>query len=89
MEVLHKSNMAYHGENQDGEIFFGEDAESATPLVSLQGKIDLDELSHTVEDLVIQSLLEQGLAKNDVAKLLGISRQALYQKCKRSKATQT
>lgn len=43
-------------------------------------KIDLKELNKTVEDLVIQSMLEQNMTKTDVAKALGISKQALFKK---------
>lgn len=42
--------------------------------------IKLSELSNAVEQLVIQSLEQKGLSRTDIAKALGISRQALYKK---------
>lgn len=42
--------------------------------------IKLSELSGAVEQLVIQSLEQKGLSRTDIAKALGISRQALYKK---------
>lgn len=42
--------------------------------------IPLSELSGTIENLVIQALEEKGLSRTDIAKALGISRQALYKK---------
>ncbi len=46
-------------------------------------KIDLGQLNKVVETMVIESLLAKGTSKNDVAKALGISRQALYKKLHR------
>ena len=68
---------------------FGEDYESCEvlgkempedELVDDEFKIDLAQLSKTVEELVIQSLLDKDIPKNQVAKALGISRQALHKK---------
>lgn len=42
--------------------------------------IPLAQLSEAVEGLVIKSLEDKGLSKTDIAKALGISRQALYKK---------
>ena len=42
--------------------------------------IPLAQLSEAVEGLVIKSLEGKGLSKTDIAKALGISRQALYKK---------
>jgi propionate catabolism operon transcriptional regulator len=43
-------------------------------------KIDLKELNKTVEELVIESLINKGIAKNEISKILGISRTALWKK---------
>ena len=48
-------------------------------------RIDLKELSRTVENLVIQSLLNRGLTKTQTAKTLGISRTALFKKMESQK----
>lgn len=48
-------------------------------------RIDLKALSRTVEALVIQNLLDRGVPKQDIARLLGISRQALFQKINKMK----
>ena len=45
--------------------------------------IPLSDLSNTVEQLVISALGNKGLSKTDIAKALGISRQALYKKMNR------
>lgn len=42
--------------------------------------ISLSELSDTVEHLVIKAMENKGLSRTDIAKALGISRQALYKK---------
>lgn len=78
--------VAFEGNNAFGEILHRDDTPQEAPvsLTDTQGHIDLGELSRTVEDLVIQSLLAQGLSKNDTAKMLGISRQALYKKLNRT-----
>ena len=43
-------------------------------------KIDIKELNKTVEELVIESLLNRGLSKNEISNILGISRTALWKK---------
>ena len=48
--------------------------------ITSEGMIPLSELSGAVEKLVIQSLEQKGLSRTDIAKALGISRQALYKK---------
>ena len=45
--------------------------------------IPLSELSDTVEQLVIRALENKGLSRTEIARLLGISRQALYKKMNR------
>lgn len=78
--------VAFGGDNDAGEVLHREAVphKDQTPLTDIQGHIDLNALSRTVEDLVIQSLLAQGMSKSDTAKLLGISRQALYKKINRA-----
>jgi propionate catabolism operon transcriptional regulator len=53
---------------------------SITPAPA--GRIDLKELSHTVEQLVIQQLEQSGMSKTEIAKSLGLSRAGLYKKMK-------
>lgn len=50
------------------------------PVVSDDLSLDLKQINKVVEELVIDSLLRKGMSKTDVAKLLGISRTALYNK---------
>lgn len=69
---------AYGGDNSNGEILKNQGRESA--LVDDDFKIDLPKLGQTVEHLVIESLLEKGMNKTEIANALGISRQALYKK---------
>ena len=47
-------------------------------LVDDEFKINLSELNKTVEQLVIESMLNKKMKKTDIANALGISRQALY-----------
>ena len=69
---------AFEGDNSAGNILSNEKEPSS--LVGDDLRIDLSELSKTVEGLVIESLLAKGMSKKDVAMSLGISRQALYKK---------
>ena len=55
-----------------------EDVEES--LVDDDFKINLSELNKTVEQLVIESMLNKNMKKTDIANALGISRQALYKK---------
>ncbi len=50
------------------------------PLVDADLKIDLKELDHAIENQVVALLQARGLTKSDIARALGISRQALYNK---------
>ena len=75
--------VAFSGDNSMGEILHNDEPKKSQALTDMQGHIDLRELSHTVEQLVIQSLLDSGMGKADAARILGISRQALYQKMNR------
>ena len=45
--------------------------------------IDLKEINEYVEEKIIQMLINQGLSKIEIAKILGISRTALWKKCNR------
>lgn len=77
----------FDGDNASGDIIPHPlpKTENDNTLTDSSGQINLNELTHTVEDLVIQSLLNGGMHKNEVAKTLGISRQALYKKINKSK----
>lgn len=63
-------------------------ASKKTGQIQIEGNTDiidgetvpLSELSNVVESLVIKSLEGKGLSKTEIAKALGISRQALYKK---------
>lgn len=46
-------------------------------------KVDLKNLSSTIEMLVIESLEGHGMSKSDIARAFGISRQGLYKKMKK------
>lgn len=70
---------AFKGDNSNQQIL-SKDISENTYLVDDDFKIDLNQLNKTVENLVINSLLERNMTKTDIAKLLGISRQALYKK---------
>lgn len=53
-----------------------------TNIVTDELKIDLKELSKTVENLVIDSLIDSGITKTEISNILGISRTALWKKMK-------
>jgi len=69
---------AFQGDNSTGAIL--QNQVSTDTIVTDDFRIDLQKLSKTVEQLVINSMIEQNMKKNDIAKALGISRQALYKK---------
>lgn len=71
---------AFGGDNENGRIL--QHSEERIRLTDEEYHINLPELSKTVEMLVIDSLLDQGMSKTDIAALLGISRQALFTKIK-------
>lgn len=48
--------------------------------VDEEGNVSIGDLSRVVEQLVIESLEGKGLSKSEIAKKMGISRQALYRK---------
>ena len=56
------------------------DSKEMLPVTDNGEMIKLSELSGAVEQLVIQSLEQKGLTRTEIAKALGISRQALYKK---------
>lgn len=79
---LRSTALRYHafgGDNSKQEIL-RENPKESQLFLSEDLKIDLKELDKTVEHLVIQTLLNQGMSKAEVAKALGISRQALFKK---------
>lgn len=59
---------------------FLSDINTDIDLITEDLKIDLKELNKTVEELVIESLLNKGISKNEISNLLGISRTALWKK---------
>jgi propionate catabolism operon transcriptional regulator len=66
-------------ENIKEEIeFIEENAETATGKSNII--LDLKEIDRYVEKKVITMLEEQGMSKNDIAKMLGISRSSLWNK---------
>lgn len=73
----------------DGDNSFGDILEPEPSLFDASGKerndekVSLADLSKVVEQLVIESLEGRGLSKTEIAKKLGISRQAIYKKMKR------
>jgi propionate catabolism operon transcriptional regulator len=69
---------AFGGDNSSGVILETKTEESG--LVTDDLKVDLHQLNHVIEELVINGLLEKGLSKTEIANALGISRQALYKK---------
>ncbi len=71
---------AYGGDNENGKIL--KHTDEKVRLTDEEYHINLTQLSKTVEMLVIDSLLDQGMSKTDIAALLGISRQALFTKIK-------
>ncbi len=71
---------AFSGDNSAGDIL--KLSESKDVLVDENFKIDLRQLNQTVERMVIESLLDRQLTKTEIARALGISRQALYKKLK-------
>lgn len=70
------------GEAPDAlEALFPAGDDSGEPLlVDERMRVDLKELDRVVESLVIQSLFNRGLTKTQTAKVLGISRTALFKK---------
>lgn len=72
---------AYRTGGVDSQAILPELADNGeASLVDSDLRVDLKELSRTVEGLVIQSLLNRGLTKTQTAKALGISRTALFKK---------
>lgn len=85
---------AFGGDNTGGDILGNRynqvDTASVVPVqdkkpmeIHEDGTISLADLSQVVEQLVIETLEERGLSKTEIAKKMGISRQALYKKMKR------
>lgn len=89
---------AFDGDNSGGDILQNDAHDPLKASLDKQGRqseeengLDMDEegtvslgnLSRVVEQLVIESLEGKGLSKSEIAKKMGISRQALYRKIKR------
>lgn len=71
------------------EIEFTEDNENAEIAAKKSNIIlDLKEIDKYVENKVITMLEEQGMSKNDIAKMLGISRSSLWNKLNSGKDVQ-
>lgn len=62
-----------------GFEFLNDDSEEAD-FITEDLKIDLKELNKTVEELVIESLINKGISKNEISNILGISRTSLWKK---------
>lgn len=76
---------AFGGDNSAGDILKTSNPSEATgesiaDSITDGEMIPLSALSGTVENLVITALEQKGLSRTDIAKALGISRQALYKK---------
>ena len=79
MREIKSAALRYHafdGDNSCGEIIQNGQADEG--LVDEELKIDLGQLNKVVETMVIESPAGERNFQNDVAKALGISRQALY-----------
>ena len=84
MREIKSAALRYHafdGDNSCGEIIQNGQADEG--LVDEELKIDLGQLNKVVETMVIESPAGERNFQNDVAKALGISRQALYKKLHR------
>lgn len=84
LDVSVKAKAAGNVYGGQGKTFGGGGAAGGGAVVG-DLRIDLKALSRTVEALVIQNLLDRGVPKQDIARLLGISRQALFQKINKMK----
>ena len=85
LDVSVKAKAAGNVYGGQGKTFGGGGAAGGGAVVGDDLRIDLKALSRTVEALVIQNLLDRGVPKQDIARLLGISRQALFQKINKMK----
>lgn len=73
-----KEHYSYLFNEPDGE----HSSLANSSLIGDDLQIDMKELSSTIDSLIIQSLLDKGLSKIQVARLFGISRQTLFNKLK-------
>lgn len=76
---------AFDGDNKNHDILDVWQSADDSSILDSDMKIDLSALNKTVEALVIQNLLDKKLTKNEIAKMLGISRQALFNKISKLK----
>ncbi len=79
----------FGGDNSNGDILaadrlYTQEAKDSQ-IVDDDYHIDLKALNRTVETLVIQNLLDRRVPKQTIARLLGMSRQALFQKINKMK----
>ncbi len=81
-----KDNEVFEAENTGEEIEFTE--ENAEIVKKSNIILDLKEIDRYVENKVIKMLEEQGMSKNDIAKMLGISRSSLWNKINSGKDVQ-
>lgn len=67
--------------SKDSDLLgYGQNVNDKEITIDENMKIDLKEVNKVVENLVIETLINKGVAKNDIASLLGISRTALWKK---------
>ena len=64
----------------DNNEIIAEDNEKDEKISGSTAFLDLKEIDRYVEQKVISMLEEQGMSKNDIAKMLGISRSSLWNK---------
>lgn len=84
---LYNATFRYHifGETDDTSYnyLFDQTQKNNEPLIDKGSlRINLKQLHHSVEHLIIQDLLSQCFTKNQIAKTLNISRQTLFNKLK-------
>lgn len=82
---LYNATFRYHifGETGDTsyKYLFDQAQKNNEPLIDKDSlRIDMKQLHHSVEHLIIQDLLSQGFTKNQIANTLHISRQTLFNK---------
>lgn len=82
-----RDNKASEYENSDVEIEFVEETEENAETRRSDIVLDLKEIDRYVENKVINMLEEQGMSKNDIAKMLGISRSSLWNKINSARDT--
>lgn len=84
---LYSAAFRYHIFGETGDVsysyLFDQPQKNREPLLNKDSlRIDMKQLHHSVEHLIIQDLLAQGFTKSQIAKTLNISRQTLFNKLK-------